>query len=78
MKKLVVVAMIASMFVSGAFAAKKKGKVQTVGVCMPTQSSERWINDGANMKKQLEKRAIRLNFSTQKTKFRHRLTRSKT
>ena len=21
---------------------------------MPTQSSERWINDGANMKKQLE------------------------
>ena len=27
---------------------------KTVGVCMPTQSSERWINDGANMKKQLE------------------------
>jgi len=26
----------------------------TVGVAMPTQSSERWINDGANMKKQLE------------------------
>ncbi len=25
-----------------------------VGVAMPTQSSERWINDGANMKKQLE------------------------
>jgi putative multiple sugar transport system substrate-binding protein len=29
-----------------------KGK--KVGVAMPTQSSERWINDGANMKKQLE------------------------
>ena len=29
-----------------------KGKV--VGVAMPTQSSERWINDGANMKEQLE------------------------
>ena len=26
-----------------------------VGVAMPTQSSERWINDGANMKDQLEK-----------------------
>ena len=25
-----------------------------VGVAMPTQSSERWINDGANMKEQLE------------------------
>ncbi len=25
-----------------------------VGVAMPTQSSERWINDGSNMKKQLE------------------------
>ena len=27
---------------------------KTVGVAMPTQSSERWINDGGNMKKQLE------------------------
>jgi putative multiple sugar transport system substrate-binding protein len=25
-----------------------------VGIAMPTQSSERWINDGANMKSQLE------------------------
>lgn len=33
-------------------AAEANGK--TVGVAMPTQSSERWINDGANMKKQLE------------------------
>ena len=55
MKKLVVFAMIASMFVTGAFAAKKApAGAKTVGVCMPTQSSERWINDGANMKKQLE------------------------
>ena len=28
--------------------------VKKVGVAMPTQSSERWINDGANMKAQLE------------------------
>lgn len=30
------------------------GEGKRVGVAMPTQSSERWINDGANMKKQLE------------------------
>lgn len=35
---------------SGSAAATGK----KVGVAMPTQSSERWINDGANMKKQLE------------------------
>ena len=34
-------------------AAEANGK--KVGVAMPTQSSERWINDGANMKDQLEK-----------------------
>lgn len=33
-------------------AADANGK--TVGVAMPTQSSERWINDGADMKEQLE------------------------
>ncbi len=33
-------------------AAESNGK--SVGVAMPTQSSERWINDGANMKKELE------------------------
>ena len=33
-------------------AAEANGK--RVGVAMPTQSSERWINDGANMKAQLE------------------------
>lgn len=33
-------------------AAEATGK--KVGVAMPTQSSERWINDGANMKSQLE------------------------
>ena len=30
------------------------GNGKKVGVAMPTQSSERWINDGSNMKKQLE------------------------
>ncbi len=30
------------------------GEDLTVGIAMPTQSSERWINDGSNMKTQLE------------------------
>lgn len=29
---------------------------QKIGICMPTQSSERWINDGNNMKKVLEEK----------------------
>lgn len=34
--------------------AEQTGAGKTVGIAMPTQSSERWINDGANMKAQLE------------------------
>jgi putative multiple sugar transport system substrate-binding protein len=34
--------------------AAASGAGKKVAVAMPTQSSERWINDGANMKKQLE------------------------
>lgn len=33
---------------------KKTEKGMTVGVAMPTQSSERWIRDGKNMKEKLE------------------------
>lgn len=33
---------------------KGESNGKKVGVAMPTQSSERWINDGANMKKKLE------------------------
>ena len=49
---LMSVAMVATLLVGCGGAAGKGGK--KVGVAMPTQSSERWINDGANMKKQLE------------------------
>ena len=35
-------------------AAKTTEAGGKIGVAMPTQSSERWINDGANMKAQLE------------------------
>lgn len=34
--------------------AGNTGEGKTIGLCMPTQSSERWINDCANMKSQLE------------------------
>ena len=35
-------------------AAEVASGANKVGVAMPTQSSERWINDGANMKTKLE------------------------
>ena len=35
-------------------AGDQVGAGKTIGIAMPTQSSERWINDGANMKAQLE------------------------
>ena len=58
MKKIGVVLLMLLVAMSGLFAGGAKessasGQL-TVGVCMPTQSSERWINDAANMKKQLE------------------------
>ena len=52
-KKFMSVALAATMLLgvgTTAFAEEAK----TVGILMPTQSSERWINDGANMKSQLE------------------------
>jgi len=45
-------AMVASLFAGCGGGSGSKGK--KVAVAMPTQSSERWINDGANMKEQLE------------------------
>lgn len=35
-------------------AGDQVGAGKTIGIAMPTQSSERWINDGANMKAKLE------------------------
>ena len=37
-------------------AGEDVGAGKTVGIAMPTQSSERWIKDGANMKAQLEEK----------------------
>lgn len=54
-KKLLSVALAGSMILgTGMMASAEEAK--TVGILMPTQSSERWINDGANMKAQLEEK----------------------
>lgn len=54
-KKLLSVALAGSMILgTGLMASAEEAK--TVGILMPTQSSERWINDGANMKAQLEEK----------------------
>lgn len=39
-------------------AARPEGDAGTVGISMPTQSSERWINDGANMVAEFEERGF--------------------
>ena len=59
---LLAVTLVASMLVGcgggGGEAASADsdapGAGKTIGLAMPTQSSERWINDCANMKSQLE------------------------
>jgi putative multiple sugar transport system substrate-binding protein len=53
MKKIISL-LIAALMVTGAFAAPKTRAVK-VGVAMPTKDLQRWNQDGANMKKSLEK-----------------------
>ncbi len=61
MKKSFLALACAVALVAGMFSSCSKTEAQkTVGVCMPTQSSERWINDGANMKKQLEEKGYKV------------------
>ena len=40
--------------------AEAGGAGGTIGLAMPTQSSERWINDAANMQKQLEAKGYKV------------------
>jgi putative multiple sugar transport system substrate-binding protein len=58
MKKMLILVMAISMVFMLAACGKSKstgGENGTVGVSMPTKSSERWVNDGASMKTELEK-----------------------
>ena len=58
-KKLLGLALAGAMVLSmGGMTAMAEG--ETVGILMPTQSSERWINDGANMKAQLEEKGYKV------------------
>lgn len=56
--KLVALGLVATVALVG---CGKKGPAQkTVGIAMPTQSSQRWIQDGGNMKKILEERGYKV------------------
>ena len=57
--KKVLACMLAGAMVLG-FSATAMAEGETVGILMPTQSSERWINDGANMKAQLEEKGYKV------------------
>ena len=56
MKKILGVLLVLSLAASMVFAGGKKedSSVAKIGVSMPTQSLQRWNQDGANMKAQLE------------------------
>ena len=56
MKKLLAIFCVLAVFASTAVAAPKKSKVKgsKIGVSMPTKDLQRWNQDGANMKAQLE------------------------
>jgi putative multiple sugar transport system substrate-binding protein len=55
MKKIVAVMLAGLMLAPSVFAAKKISKKIPIGVSMPTKELQRWNQDGANMKEQLEK-----------------------
>ncbi|WP_319562574.1 multiple monosaccharide ABC transporter substrate-binding protein [Marispirochaeta sp.] len=54
---LVLVTLPAGMLMAG---GQEEGDQQVVGIAMPTQSSQRWIQDGGNMKKILEERGYKV------------------
>jgi putative multiple sugar transport system substrate-binding protein len=53
--KILMLSAAAALLVSTGLSAQK-----TVGIAMPTQSSQRWIQDGGNMKKILESRGYKV------------------
>ena len=61
MRKLIALIMSAVMTLSlMGFVASAKAKGDLIGVAMPTQSLQRWNQDGANMKKQLENKGYKV------------------
>ncbi len=58
--KKALVCLLAGAMTLGISATAMAEDTKTVGILMPTQSSERWINDGANMKSQLEEKGYKV------------------
>ena len=61
--KITALALVAVLAAAPLFAAGQKDAGDTrltVGIAMPTQSSQRWIQDGGNMKKILEERGYKV------------------
>ncbi len=62
-KKISTLLLMVSIACSAVFAEGQKdngGEAGYVGVAMPTQSSQRWIQDGGNMKEQLEAKGYKV------------------
>lgn len=56
MNKKLMGALLAGVMAASFAGVSAMAEGETIGILMPTQSSERWINDGANMKAQLEEK----------------------
>ena len=50
--------LLAAAMLVGCSSKSSGGEEGYVGISMPTKSAERWIADGTNMVKQLEKRRL--------------------
>ena len=55
MKKFLATLSVFAVFFAAFAGCKKGGSGEKVGISMPTQSLQRWNQDGANMKAQFEK-----------------------
>ncbi len=61
MKKIVMIALLVLIAMAPVFAGgQQESAQQTVGIAMPTQSSQRWIQDGNYMKQILEERGYKV------------------
>ncbi|MBM7540939.1 multiple monosaccharide ABC transporter substrate-binding protein [Amphibacillus cookii] len=49
MKKLIVMIILSLLLIAACQSEEGDGEKRTVGIAMPTQSSERWVDDGNNM-----------------------------
>ena len=63
LKKIMILLLMVCLAATATFAEGQKdssGSKGYIGVAMPTQSSQRWIQDGGNMKEQLEAKGYKV------------------